>query len=160
MSCRIKILAALLWLVVFVAQAEMTNWFDGFETGAGTNWTTNSVWKVGSPSTGPAVNSAGYRTHSGSRCATTGLGGNAPSNADSRLVCMHYINGQTYLTVPDASLYPRLRFWQWFDFVNAQGFVEVRQQNSTNWNGTNWLTWQTVSATNMSVGSVSSVGGG
>lgn len=154
MSCiRIKILAALLSLGAIAAPSEVVSWSDSFDSNA-INWTTNSVWKIGSPTTGPAVNAAGYRTYSGSRCATTGLKGNAPANADSRLICTNY-NGQPYLTIPDVTQYPRLRFWQWFDFVNAQGFVEVRAQS-----GTNWLNWQTVSAKNISVGSTPSVGGG
>jgi ABC-type uncharacterized transport system auxiliary subunit len=151
-SCfRIKILAVLFLLGAIVARAETDVWLDGFETNAGTNWTTNKVWQVGSPTTGPTTNAAGYRAYDGSRCATTGLKGNAPANVDSRLICTNY-NGQPYLAVPSANLYPRLRFWQWFSFANALGIVEVQPQGSTN--------WQAISTTNRSVGGTMSTGGG
>ncbi|HTB82009.1 MAG TPA: hypothetical protein VK742_00010 [Candidatus Sulfotelmatobacter sp.] len=144
-------MVALLLLGAVGARAETDVWFDGFETDAGASWTTNTVWKVGSPTTGPAANAKGYRAYDGTQCATTGLKANAPAGAEARLICTNY-NGQPYLTIPDATLYPRLRFWQWFSFLNALGYVEVLPQGSTN--------WQTVSATNMSVGGTSSIGGG
>ncbi len=150
-SFQTKILAALVLLGALVARAGTDVWFDNFETNAGASWTTNNVWKIGPPTTGPAVNTNGYRTYSGTNCATTGLKGNAPGNADSRLVCTNY-NGQPYLYIPAASLYPRLRFEQWFSFANALGFVEVLPAGGTN--------WQTVGETNISVGGTTSAGGG
>jgi hypothetical protein len=56
------------------------------------------------------------------------------------------------LTIPAADQVPRLRFWQWFNFVNASGNVEIQTSGSTN--------WQTLSATNKSIGSSANSGGG
>jgi Immune inhibitor A-like, MAM domain len=131
-----------LWVVMFLlliktAYAETDVWSDNFETGAGSRWTTNSVWQIGSPAIGPATNSAGYRVHSGANCATVGLKSNYPYNADSRLICANY-NGASFFVVPSANQYPRLRFWHWFNFVNALGYVEI---------STNGGDWQQISPT-------------
>jgi hypothetical protein len=147
---RINILALLVLLGAIGAQSETVVWSDGFDTNA-INWTTNSIWKIGSPTTGPATNAAGYRAYSGSRCLTTGLKGNAPANVESRIICTNY-NGQPYLSIPGSGSYPRLRFWQWFSFANALGYVEVQVQGSTNWQG--------ISTTNISVGGTTKAGGG
>ena len=125
--------------------AETAFWSDNFETNAGSRWTTNSVWQIGTPTSGPGT------TFSGSHCAATGLKSLAPANVDTRLVCTNY-NGTNWLLVPAASQFPRLRFWQWFDYVNAGGFVEILQAGSTN--------WQAISATNISVGSTPNYGSG
>ena len=60
-----------LLLAAGVGRAETVFWSDGFETNTPSRWTTNTVWKIGSPTTGPPINSAGYRTYSGTNCATT-----------------------------------------------------------------------------------------
>ena len=148
---KIAIFCAALLPAVLGAHAETLLWADGFESSGAGVWATNATWKIGTPTVGPNVNTAGFRTHSGSRCAATGLTGNAPANKDVRLVCTNY-NGQPYLTVPDASQFPRLRYWQWFSFVNALGYVEIQQQGSTN--------WQTISVTNIGAGSATSTSGG
>jgi RHS repeat-associated protein len=129
-----------LWVMSFLAAAVVTRaetvfWSDGFETNGPSRWTTNSTWRVGSPTSGPVTNSLGYRSHSGTNCAITF----DPSNADIRMICTNY-NGATTLTVPAANQFPRLRFWQWFSFVNAGGYVEIN-------NGSGW---QTISQTNKS----------
>ena len=131
-------LCTLLLLAAGVGRAETFFWSDNFETNAGSRWTTNSIWQIGSPAIGPSTNSAGYRTHSGANCATTGLKSNYPYNADSRLICSNY-NGASSFVVPSADQFPRLRFWHWFNFVNALGYVEISsgggnwQQISTNY---------------------------
>jgi Putative Ig domain len=137
-------------LAANLVHAETVLWSDNFETNAGSRWTTNSVWKIGSPTVGPALNVAGFRTYSSTNCATTGLKGNAPANADARFICTNY-NGSNFLAIP-ASQFPRLRFWQWFNFVNAGGWVEIQEAGATN--------WQAISSTNLSVGSSAISSGG
>ncbi len=144
-------ISALLLLDTLASRAETILWVDNFETNAASRWTTNTAWKIGSPTTGPNTNASGFRSYAGSRCATTGLTGNAPANVDRRLVCTNY-NGSPFLTIPDASQSPRLRFWQWFQFVNALGFVEVQIVGSTN--------WQSITPTNISVGGTASTSSG
>ncbi len=122
---------ALALLLPAAVRAEGVYWTDGFETNAPVNWTSTNGWHLAAPSAGPATNAAGFRTHSGNRCATTQ---NYPNNQDTRLVCTNYgaaDNGSGYLIVPDASQSPRLRFWQWFSFANALGYVEI-------YDGTSW----------------------
>ncbi len=149
---KIKLLASACALFTALAsRAETVYWTDNFETNAGTRWTTNSVWKIGAPTGGPVTNANGFRTHSFSNCATTGLQGNAPASVDSRFICTNY-DGATYLSVPAISQAPRLRFWQWYNFINTGGFVEVRREGSTNWVG--------ISVTNTSSGATANTGGG
>ena len=88
----------MLLLVAGNVRAETVFWSDGFETNVPSRWTTNSTWRIGSPTAGPATNAAGFRTHSGTNCASTQ---NYAYN-DSRLVCTNY-NGATSLIVPAAS---------------------------------------------------------
>ena len=126
-------LCAALLLVVGNGRAETVFWSDNFDNaGAGSRWTSSSVWRIGSPTIGPAINSAGYRTHSGANCATTGLKSNYPYNADARLVCINY-NGASSFVVPSADEFPRLRFWHWFNFVNALGYVEISTNAGSSW---------------------------
>lgn len=126
-------LYAMLLLVAGNGRAETVFWSDNFDNaGAGSRWTSSSVWRIGSPTIGPAINSAGYRTHSGANCATTGLTANYPYNADVRLVCINY-NGASSFVVPSADEFPRLRFWHWFNFVNALGYVEISTNAGSSW---------------------------
>ena len=149
---KIKLLAAAGALFTALAgRAETVYWADNFETNAGTRWTTNSVWKIGSPTVGPATNAAGFHAHSFSNCVTTGLKGGAAANSDQRLICTNY-NGATDLLIPAANLSPRLRYWQWYNFVNAEGYLELKPAGSTN--------WQTISSTNLGFGSIPNSGGG
>ncbi len=138
-----------LLLAAGVGRAETVLWSDGFETNTPSRWTTNTVWKIGSPTTGPPINSGGYRTYSGTNCATTALNSSAPANADARLICTNY-NGSTNLMIPAASQFPRLRFWQWYNFVNALGYVEINAGGG----------WQPISSTNISVGNAANTSSG
>ena len=107
------------------AHAESVYWSDDFETNSTARWQTNSSWKVSAPTTGPAVNTNGYRTHSGARCANINAHG-----VDTRLICTNY-GGATNLLIPDSDATPRLRFWQWFDIAN--GFFYVEANDGTGW---------------------------
>lgn len=118
-----------LLLAAGLARAETPVWSDGFETNAASRWSLTGVWKVGSPTAGPAVNTAGYRTHSGTNCLST-LG--YPYSQDARIVCTNY-NGASSLLVPSTNQFPRLRFWHWFNFNNALGYVEISTNAGTNW---------------------------
>jgi bacillopeptidase F (M6 metalloprotease family) len=120
-------LCAALLLLDGVGRAETVLWLDNFESNTPI---ANSVWRIGSPTAGPAKNANGFRTYSGTNCASTQ---NYADNKDARLVFTNY-NGNAFLVVPDASQFPRLRFWHWFNLENALGFVEISTNNGTNWN--------------------------
>ena len=121
----------ILSLFLNLGRAETAVWSDGFEGGATNRWViTNTVWHIGSPIGGPATNAAGFRTHSGTNCASTA---NYSYNQDVRIICTNY-NGSNSLVVPAASQFPRLRFWHWFNYQNALGFVEISTNSGTNWN--------------------------
>jgi len=120
------------------ARGQTVVWSENFDDGNGNNrwYADTGVWQVGSPTIGPATNSAGYRTHSGPDCATTGLTANYPSGMNSRLIRI-----QTF-TVPAASQFPRLRFWHWFSFgaysfagatYPDYGVVEIRIGTTGTW---------------------------
>src|SRR5437667_6293 len=128
----IGVLMTLFWATSSRAQTIL--WSENFETN-GTGWYGDkSVWQVGSPTIGPPTNSSGFRTHSGTNCATTGLTANYPVGANSRLIRI------ASFPVPAASQYPRLRFWHWYSFAACNdsdyGVVEIQV-------GTN--AWQEVS---------------
>ena len=127
-------LCAALLVATGYGRAETILWSDNFETNAASRWTNNGVWHIGSPTAGPAVNTNGFRTHSGTNCASTQ---NYPYSQDARLVCTNY-NGTNWLAIPATNLSPRLRFWHWFDYANALGYVELKD-------GTN--NWQQISPT-------------
>jgi len=139
------------WLFVLgVARAQTVVWSENFDDGNGNSrWYADSgVWQIGSPTVGPSTNSAGYRTHSGPYCGTTGLTGNYVSYQDSRLIRI------ATFTVPATNQFPRLRFWQWFSFAGSYngdggsyGYVEVRvgagswQQISPKYSGNSSAVW-------------------
>src|ERR1017187_3419684 len=108
-NTRILMLGVLTaWLSILgAARAQTVIWSENFDDGNGDNrWAADAgVWQIGAPTIGPATNSAGYRTHSGTNCATTGLTANYPVGANSRLIRI-----QSF-TVPSAAEFPRLRFW-------------------------------------------------
>jgi len=113
--------------ILGVARAQTVVWSENFDDGnADSRWYADTgVWLIGTPTIGPATNSAGYRTHSGPYCATTGLTANYPVGMNSRLIQI-----QTF-TVPAAKLFPRLRFWHWYAFASAYygndyGVVEIK----------------------------------
>ena len=122
-------LCAALLLTAGQGRAETDFWFDNFETNAASRWISTGVWHIGSPTAGPAINSAGFRTHSAANCASTQ---SYPYSQDARMVCISY-NGSSSLVVPDASEYPRLRFWHWFSLANALGYVEISTDNGGTW---------------------------
>ncbi len=111
------------------ARAQTAVWSDNFETNAAGHWSANSVWHIGSPTAGPAVNGDGFRAHSGATCAYTE---NYHANTDARTICSFY-NGSNTLVVPPAEQSPRLRFWHWFNLANALGFVEISTNQGSTW---------------------------
>ena len=124
-------LCTALLLAADMGRAETPFWSDDFDdSGAGSRWkaSTPGVWHIGSPTAGPAKNSEGYRTYSGANCASTQL----YAYNDSRLVCNNY-DGDSSLVVPSADQFPRLRFWHWFNFGNAIGFVEISTDAGATW---------------------------
>ena len=86
---------------------------EGFESGPQTNdWSVDmGTWQIGKPTSGPNA------AHGGANCAATILAGNYTNNVNSRLISPPFL-------VP-ASSNATLRFWQWYSFNNALGFVEV-----------------------------------
>ena len=127
---RFFCLCAALLLLEDVGHAETVFWSDGFETNGPSRWTTNSTWRIGSPTAGPATNAAEFRTHSGTNCASSQ---NYAYNSDARLICTNY-NGTQSLVVPATGQFPRLRFWHWFNYANALGYVEISTNNGGSWN--------------------------
>jgi hypothetical protein len=118
-----------LFLAASQARAQTPVWADNFETNAASRWQSSGVWKIGSPTAGPALNAAGHRAHSGTNCASTQ---SYAYNMDTRLVCIRY-NGASSLLVPAADQLPRLRFWHWFHFANALGYVEISTNLGESW---------------------------
>ena len=119
------------WLSTLgVAHAQTTNvWTDSFERADPTDqWSVdNGIWEFGNPATGPATNSAGYRTHEGTNCAATVLAGNYPGSTSSRLI------RTLPFVVPAANQNPRLQFWHWYAFSgNSYGVVQIKY-GTNNW---------------------------
>ncbi len=120
-------LLLLAWLgIAATLHAQITNvWVDSFEGDSATVWSRwsvdNGVWEIGNPTTGPATNSAGFRTHDGTNCAATVLTGNYPAGTSSRLI------RKTSFSVPPAAQNPRLQFWHWYQFSgNSYGVVQIK----------------------------------
>ncbi len=130
-STRVLVFAALAaWVsAVGSARAATVVWSENFDDGNGNNrwYADHGVWQIGSPtlSTGPAV-VGGCRAHSCPNCATTGSTGNYPRGTTSRLIRIQPFS------IPSAGQFPRLRFWQWYNFdwdaggCGDYGVVEVR----------------------------------
>ncbi len=119
----------LLLAVVVVSRAGTVVWSDNFDTNAASRWTVPSPWKIASPTAGPPVGSSGYRTHSGAYCADTQ---NYGTSKDVRLICSSY-NGSGSLLIPSADQLPVLQFWQWYDFGNSLGYVEISTDYGSTW---------------------------
>ncbi len=121
---------ALLAVFASAVKAQTTVvWQDNFESPTvWDNWgVDNGVWDIGAPLTGPATNSAGYRTHEGTNCAATVLAGNYPVSTSSRLIRI------TPFVVPSASQSPRLEFWHWYAFSgDSYGVVQIKY-GTNNW---------------------------
>ena len=115
----------------YAADILNTN-FENFTT---TNWqgwsADNGVWEVGTPTSGPNA------AHEGVKCAATVLGGNYPTERDSRLISpslnLPFTSGQSII----------LKFWQWFNYDTSgeigRGYVEVSV-----WDGAAWGDWTTI----------------
>ena len=117
---------------------------EGFESGYD-GWTTDNtnIWQVGVPAAGLGA------AHSGTNCAGTGLTGNVPAYASTRLISPVFV-------VPAANQNPRLRWWQWFDFGSGgtSGPDGGDFQISTN-NGTSWQTLASYGESSSAVGDYS-----
>src|ERR1035438_8760534 len=104
---RVTILTSVVSVLFLAANGVLAGtviWSENFDDGNGNNrwYADNGVWQIGSPTIGPATNSAGYRTYSGPDCATTGLTANYPVGANSRLIRI------STFTVPASNQFPRL----------------------------------------------------
>ena len=124
----LRILGMLL-LTASVVSAETVVWLDNFGAGATNRWTSPGTWKMGAI-TGSPTNGYGYRTYSGTNFLSTQ--GYTPASQDVRIICTNY-NGSSTFFVPSADQYPRLRYWQWFSFANALGYVEISLDNGASW---------------------------
>ncbi|HNQ12569.1 MAG TPA: T9SS type A sorting domain-containing protein [Bacteroidia bacterium] len=112
---------------------QSTYWSDDFE-GAIPNWSsTNGVWQIGVPNSGP--NSA----HGGTQCAATNLSGNYPTNITSIL------KTNSYITIPPAVQNPRLRFWLWCSFATTNGTdygkVQAKTLTASTWTNLSTFTY-------------------
>jgi len=106
------------------------NAVESFELGLGDWYTETGTWEVGVPTYGPPTNAVGQRAHGGTNCVATVLGGNYEDDRSSRFISPPFV-------VPSADQSPRLRFWHWWSFANADwGQVQIKV-------GTNG--WQAVS---------------
>ena len=103
-----------------LARAQTVVWSDNFDTNGAARWSASAgVWRVTTA-----------KSHSGSYAASTAGYSNAAH--DSRFVCTSY-NGASSLVVPAANQYPRLRFWQWYNYSDALGYVEISTNAGNNW---------------------------
>ncbi len=127
------LLPALLALALCAVRssAQTIVWSENFDDGNGNNrwFADNGVWDFGSPTKadGPATNSLGFQTHSGSFCAVTVLAGDYPANANSRLIRI-----QSFV-VPAANQFPRLRFWHWYATQIGPDYGEVQVKGTNGW---------------------------
>jgi len=92
---------------------------EDFELGTGDWSADNGLWEVGIPTVGPDS------CHSGQNCVGTMLGGNYPTEANTRLI-------SPYITLPSSlpGEHIKLKFWYWFQINevvhgNDQGYVQI-----------------------------------
>ena len=95
----------------FEFDPKMSDWSVDFGT-----------WEIGRPTSGPG------KAHTGTNCAATVLAGNYGNYVNSRLISPPF-------AVPTNS--PALRFWQWYSFSSALGFVEINNDTVTSVTTTN-----------------------
>jgi RHS repeat-associated protein len=119
----LRLAAFVLLAFTAASRAETVYWSDNFETNAASHWSATSPWHIGYPTKGPGT------PNSGNNCAMTE---NYTVNKDVRLVCISYLGSNT-IVVPPADQYPRLRFWQWMNFNNALGYVEISTDKGSTW---------------------------
>ena len=130
------LLGLVLLLALSRAHSQTAIWLDGFETNK--HWVASGSWHIGVPSHGPST------AYAGSVCA--GTDGYA-YNSDGRIYCTNYLSSSNTIVVPDASLSPALTFFEWHNFANALGYVEIYtssngwQQLSGNYTG-NSSSWE------------------
>ena len=91
---------------------------EDFEQGMGDWSTDNGLWEVGIPTVGPSC------AHSGQNCVGTILGGNYPTDANTRL-----ISPQIKL-IPAQGNFVELYYWHWFRINevihgNDQGWIQI-----------------------------------
>ena len=115
-----------------------TNVIYGFESGWGCWWTSNGVWEIGEPNSGPGS------AYSGSNCAATILDGNYPINTDSYMISPPI--DLPAIEFPEEIL---LRFRQWFSYSTEvlsddQGWVRIRAYEEGSWS--DWITLKTVAS--------------
>ncbi|MCF8267011.1 MAG: T9SS type A sorting domain-containing protein [Ignavibacteriales bacterium] len=79
---------------------------ETFENGIGDWQASHGTWETGIPSSGPG------KAYTGSNCVATNLKGNYNENADSRFVSPAF-------SIPQNAISPRIRFWQWYSFGDA-----------------------------------------
>ncbi len=119
------------WYIDDVQITKKIPEFTGdFKSGWG-DWSADrGVWEVGIPTAGPDG------AHSSPNCAGTVLGGNHPTNTDSRM-----ISPSIWLSDVSGDEELHLRFWQWFSYSTYdQGYVQISVYEE----GT-WSDWQTIS---------------
>ncbi|MBN2602875.1 MAG: choice-of-anchor J domain-containing protein [Candidatus Thermoplasmatota archaeon] len=106
-----------------LAQTPYTLWFEDWESTWIVDWHVDGgTWEVGLPTSGPDT------TYNGLNCAATILAGNYAEPVDSRLI------RHTTFVVPPASDNPRLRFWHWYNFNEADyGNIQISTDNGNNW---------------------------
>ncbi len=105
-----------------------TSLYEDWESGIGNWWIDNGLWEVGLPTVGPDS------AYSGQNCAGTVLGGNYPTDANTRLISPHIILPSR---LPGELI--KLKFWYWFRINevihgNDQGYVQISV------NGGSWQT--------------------
>ena len=105
---------------------------EGFENNNHGWSTSNVVWEVGKPTSGP------NKAYSGTNCAATVLGGNYPHNTDSRFL-------SPYIVIPekvneDEILY--LSLWEWhYIWLGDITQLEIKKREDSTWKqfGTNYV---------------------
>jgi len=123
-----------LLLLPLVLRAQTIVWQEDWESPAAQdNWYADyGVWEIGLPTYGPPTRSDGWRAHQGTNCAATLLNGSYPENRQSRLVYAGPSGGG--VLVPTVEQQPRLRFWHWWSFGNADyGQVQISTNNGASW---------------------------
>jgi RHS repeat-associated protein len=119
----LRLAAFLLLAFTAASRAETVYWSDNFETNSSSHWSATSPWHIGFPTKGPGA------PNSGNNCAMTE---SYTANKDVRLICTSYLGSNT-IVVPSSDQYPRLRFWQWMNFANALGYVEISTDKGSTW---------------------------
>ena len=106
---------------------------ENFESGAGCWEISNGVWEIGAPNSGPGA------AHEGLLVAGTILGGDYPTNTDSRLITpaldLQMVTGNEEI---------HLRFWHWFSYSSYDsGTVQISEWDDVNGD---WLAWASISS--------------